>query len=133
MAVKENVAELYYNKLRNTTNPGVVLANFFGALHDIQAGKREIIFCNRLLKIYGRFLVYFALLDTARNDFSDFNGGELYAYLEKVCRGRFENAYGTGATPSSTVDLSRMIKNMIKELEKAKPIELPDNFLEDED
>jgi hypothetical protein len=64
----ENLAEYYFEKLPQDTNPGLLLAKFFCQVMDTEVTKSEIMMFNRLIKLYGRSIPYFAILDVGGMD-----------------------------------------------------------------
>lgn len=126
---KENVAEFYYEKLKASTNPGLILATLYKELLNRQITKSEIIMYNRLVKIFGRFTVFFATLDLANvTKLSDVPYGLLY----KICKDRLERMSQNDITAASSTDLNKEITSMEKEQEKMKhhKIKVTKNMME---
>ncbi len=124
MGEMENQAEFYYEKLKTSTNPGQTLLEFFREITGREAGRSEIIMINRLIKLFGRFTVYFSIMDLSRIHNL---GEELYPLLYTICKGRFERIHTESFMPSHE-SLDRTITNLEKEAEKAekvKKIKLP--------
>jgi len=59
----ENLAEYYYDQLQTTTNVGLTMAKFYSGIFGTEISRSIIITMNRLIKMFGRFTVYFAILD----------------------------------------------------------------------
>ena len=90
MTENENLSDLYYERLSSTTNPGTVLARFMGELIDRPINKSHIIMMNKMVKNYGRFLVFFSILDLS--DVRDL-GENIYPLMSAICKRRFEKAH----------------------------------------
>ena len=116
----ENIAELFYSKLKGSPNPGVVLAQFYSALIGTEIGRSEIIKFNMLLKTFGRSTVFFAIIDASRvESFSEFP----YGLLFKICKDRLEASLGQDLTASSFDSLDKRITETQKEMGRVKSID----------
>lgn len=126
MGEMENQAEFYYEKLKITTNPGQVLLEFFREMTSLVAGRAEIIMINRLIKMFGRFTVYFALMDLSKIEKLE---GNLYPLLYTICKNRFERIHNDTFSPAHE-SLVREINLLEKEAEKirktASKMKVPD-------
>jgi len=112
----ENLAELYYERLRTTTNPGATLANFMCELTGKEPSKSYVIQINKLIRIFDRYNVFFSIIDLSNvRDLKD----NIYPLLYTICRGRFEKQH-----QSSTVvqfnKLDKELRDIGKDIEKAK-------------
>jgi hypothetical protein len=112
----ENVADLYYERLSSSTNPGLVLAQFFGNVFDRRITRNEVILFNRLLKIYGRFVVYFSILDMS--SMTEINFDSLYPLLSYFAKKRLDQKYGIVLVESQ--DLNKVALSLEKQIEKQK-------------
>ena len=118
MGEMENQAEFYYEKLKISVNPGQVLLEFFREMTDKEAGRAEIIMINRLIKMFGRFTVYFAIMDLSKYQ-SDQLNGNLYPLLYTICKSRFEKIHNDTFSPAHE-SLAREIASLEKEAEKVR-------------
>jgi len=84
----ENLAEYYFEKLPQDSNPGLLLAKFFCQCMDTTVSKSEIIVFNRLIKLYGRTIPYFAILDVGGME--TVNLDNPFAILAYFCKKRIE-------------------------------------------
>jgi hypothetical protein len=118
----ENLADIYYEKLSTTTNPGLVLAQFYRDVSNKPMTKSEIIMFNKLIKTFGRFIVYFSIVDLANTDIK----GNPIALFHTVCKNRLEKKYGIvlNLEESLEKEINRMDK-AIKAQETTK-LEIPD-------
>lgn len=126
----ESLAELFYARLRTSTNPGLVLSQFYAALLSKDIGRSEIMKFNVLVKIFGKSTVFFAIIDISRNDtITDFP----YGLLFKICKDRLESTLHTEITSSSFDSLERLINETQKDISKVKKIdpEKASKFLDD--
>ena len=116
MSEMENMAEFYYEKLKVTTNAGLDLAHFFKEVTGKEAGRSEIIMINRLIKFFGRFTVYFSILDLSKIEKLE---GNLYPLLYTICKSRFEKSHDAVFSAASE-SLDKFLKELDKEREAAK-------------
>lgn len=114
----ENEAEFYYEKLKISTEPGKVIREFYRHMLDKDTGKSEIIMINRLVKMFGRFTVYFGIMDLSKYQ-SDQLNGNLYPLLYTICKNRFEKIH-TETFSVSHESLDKYLKEIQKEREKAQ-------------
>ena len=110
----ENQSEFYYEKLKNSQTPNTVLMEFFHEITGRDIGRSEIIMINKLLKLFGRFTLFFSIMDLTKVRSLE---GNLYALLYTICRGRFENAHSTD-TVVAFESLDRELNALEKQLEK---------------
>jgi len=118
MGDMENQAEFYYEKLKSQANPGLVLLEFFREMTGLEGGRSEIIMINRLIKLFGRFTVYFSIMDLSKNDKLSASGN-LYSLLYTICRSRFEKIHSDTFSPAYE-SLERVIGLIEKEAEKVR-------------
>jgi hypothetical protein len=113
----ENVAELFYAKLEKTQSPGKVLAEFFTSIAGRPCTSSDKIMINGLIKIFGRFTVYFSIMSLSHisGNMSD----NVYGYLYSSCMKRFERLHSETSIPAYE-NLSKDIETMSKEIEKIK-------------
>lgn len=111
----ENQAEFYYEKLKNSPSPGTVLCEFYTEITNKEYGRSEIIMINKLVKVFGRFTVYFAIMDLSH--IVDKMGNNVYGFLYSSCKRRFERSH-IDSTVSAYESLSREVTSMSKEIER---------------
>lgn len=116
MGEMENQAEFYYEKLKATTNSGQVLLEFFREMTNKDAGRSEIILINRLVKMFGRFTVYFAIMDLSKYDKLE---GNLYPLLYTICKSRFEKIHDETFSQAHE-SLDKFLRDVAKEREKVQ-------------
>lgn len=121
----ENIVELYYERLKSTTNAGQLLSQFYGELTGKVIGKAEVIMFNRLLKVFGRFTVFFSTLELGKYEEIQ---GVPYALLYTICKNRFEREFQDSPSASST-NLDRALTALEKEIERVSKskIKFPDS------
>lgn len=117
MGEMENQAEFYYEKLKVSINPGQVLLEFFREMTNKEAGRAEIIMINRLIKMFGRFTVYFAIMDLSK--YEGRLDDNIYPLLYTICKGRFERIHVETFSVSHE-SLDKYLKEIEKERQKAK-------------
>jgi len=111
----ENSSEFYYEKLRKADNPGVILASFYCVLYDIEVTRSEVIMMNKLVKTFGRFVVYFSILDMVGSKPSQLDTP--YPYLFEICKRRFEITH-LDSTIQARESLDKYLANIDEEMEK---------------
>lgn len=92
MPEMENTAEFYYEKLKTATDPGRILSALFSSLYSVETTRTIIIMCNKLIKVFGRFTLFFAILDMA-GSYPDLTDNP-YPLLYTICKRKFEAAHG---------------------------------------
>ncbi len=119
-STSENLAELFFSKLKTSQTPGVILAQFYGALFNVEYGKSEIIKLSKLTKVFGRNSVFFAIIDlTKGSDFTEFP----YGLIHYICRTKLERNLGAEVTSASFDSLDRSITEAKKEILKVRKID----------
>jgi len=114
MGEMENKAEFYYEKLKSNVEPSVVLREFFTEITGMPVGRTEIIMINKFLKIFGRFTLFFAIMDLANvRELT----GSLHGLLYAICKSRFEKTHGA-SNVQAFVSLDKQISNLQKQKEK---------------
>lgn len=113
----ENSSEFFYEKLKGSESPGVILASLYASLYEIQPSRREVIMCNKLVKVFGRFTVFFSIIDMA-GSYPE-NVENPYALLYTICKRKFESAH-TDATVQSRQSLQPYVKDIQKNIDKLK-------------
>ena len=118
--ITENLAELFFSKLKTATNSGVVLAQFYGALMGIEVGRSEIINFSKLAKVFGRTSVFFAIIDISRKEsFPEFP----YGLLHTICRSKLEKTLEIDGSMPAQFSLEKLINSMEKEISTTKRID----------
>jgi hypothetical protein len=113
----ENTSEFFYEKLKSTDSPGTILASLYSTLYDISPSRKEVIMCNKLVKVFGRFTVFFSILDMA-GSYPD--GVENpYPLLYTICKRKFESAH-VDATVQARQSLDPYVDSLRKDLERIK-------------
>jgi hypothetical protein len=115
--MEENIAEFYYNELTkvNSKSAGKILLGMYCSIFDIEKpGRSIIIMINKLVKIYNRYIVFFAITSVALNP--DFNPNVAnYALFTHICNKRFEKR-----TDIANVESMKYTDSYIKRVEKKK-------------
>lgn len=120
----ENISEFYYERLQTTTNPGLELARMFGSVFERDVGKSELILFNRLLRLYSRFTLYFAILDLASMKDLDFNN--LFPIISYFCKKRLEQRQNSPLISFESLEKNVLaLEKMVRRQEKQKLIARP--------
>lgn len=116
MGEMENKAEFYYEKLKSNVDPAITLREFFTEITGRPVGRVEIIMINRLLKIFGRFTLFFSIMDLSNvRDLRE----NLYGILYTICRNRFEKSHVDGNVRAFE-PLNKELASIRKQMEKIK-------------
>lgn len=118
----ENLYNYYYEQLPKTTNPGRLLTEFFVRLFDLEQKptRSDFILINRLVKIFGRFIVFFSLVDVAgRENITATSVRDVYGYLFTVCKSKITQQIEPDAY-ASQVNLEPIVNKYIKQIEENK-------------
>lgn len=113
----ENSSEYYYNQLAKDDQPGKILAAFYCTLYDIEITRSEIMMCNKLVKVFGRFIVFSAILSAAKSNPKPLENP--YPYIFEICRARFETTH-LDSSIQARERLDRYIENIDEEIERMK-------------
>jgi hypothetical protein len=117
--ITENVAEFYYEKLKDTTTPGKLLMKFYRDLLEKPVGVPEIILFNKLVKIFGKYTVFFSVLDLVNVETIT----SLYGILFSICKDRLEKL-NIVDTSASSVNLNKLVANFQKDADEMNQAKL---------
>jgi len=124
MAIKqtENLAELYFARLRTESNSGLILAQFYSMISGKDFTRSEIILMNRLIKVFGKNSVFMAIVDISKVEgrFDEFP----YGLLFKICRDRLENSLQAEMTTGSYESLDKRLSEFSKEMGSVKKVDV---------
>lgn len=84
MELEENLAEKWKTALETTDNPGAVLSSMVKTVLDVK--ENHIITLRKLIKVYGRIAVYYAILDSVGIEIT----GDPFKLLAYFCKKRLE-------------------------------------------
>lgn len=112
----ENIASHYFQQLQTSKNPTAVLVALLVAIFDIIPEGRHYSAVGKLVKLYGRYTVFFSILDLAKIENLDLNSS-LYPLLAKICQKRFERSIEQDDYPAYQ-SLDGFISQMKKLLEE---------------
>lgn len=115
MSDMENNAEFFYEKLKSQLNPGPVLLEFYKEITGRNDGL-GIIMVNKLIKMFGRFTTYFAIIELAKYDKLE---GNVFPLLLTICKNRFERIHDTVFSISHE-SLDKHLRDLDKEREQAR-------------
>jgi hypothetical protein len=113
----ENSADFYYEKLTKSLTPGSVVAALYCSTYSKEVGRSEIIMFNKLIKMFGRNIVFFSVIDMAGS--MPEPPDEPYPYIYAICKRRFELAHGESTTQSRE-PLDKFINDINRQIEKVK-------------
>lgn len=118
---QENIAELFFSRLKVAPVPGAVLAQFYGAITGKQVGRSEMIMLGKLCKIYGRSSVFFSIIEVSRlNDLEEFP----YGYIFAICKNKLQKSTEAEISTASMQSLAKLITTLEDEVSKVKKIDI---------
>lgn len=120
----ENISEFFYEKLKSSTNPGVVLAQFYAEILDRESGRSEIIMLNKLIKVFGRFSVFFAIMNLV--NVQSLGEGFPYGLLFTICKSSLERKSDTEVDVATSKNLSKEVERMRDAIEKTTGVKVTD-------
>jgi hypothetical protein len=113
----ENIADLYYEKLEKAESPGKLLAKFYEGICDKPGSIQNIVLFNKLVKVYGKYIPFFAILDLYSFD------GEVtspYGLLSFYCKRRMEQKMAVVVLNDAYKPLDGNINKILEQIEKQK-------------
>lgn len=116
MGEMENLAEFYYEKLKTSTNPVIEIGHIFKTAIGRDGTRGDFMMLNRLIKMFGRFTVFFSVMDLSKIERLE---GNLFPLLYTICSNRFEKSHGAEASPALQ-SLDKMVEKIEKDREKLK-------------
>ncbi len=115
--MEEELAQRFYEKLTNKeSNPGVILTQLYCVFYEFEFNSKLIPQFARLVKIYGRNLVFMALLDLFNVDNVDH--AHIMGFITFLVKKRFEEKN----LITETEDLSAKFSELLVEIRKAKKL-----------
>jgi hypothetical protein len=109
--VEENLVNVYKKQMEENINPGYILSLFYCELFDLgKPGPVLIGTITRLVKLYGREIVFYSILDMT--DMENLDHNNIIRLLSYFCK-----KHALQEAPSKYDDLS-------KDLEKLKSLQL---------
>lgn len=89
----ENIAEHFLGQLETSTNPGATLSQFYISIAEIPYNNRLIPTMNKLVTIYGRRRVFYAILSIANSNLED--PYKVFGLLSHICKKSLEESHET--------------------------------------
>jgi hypothetical protein len=116
----ENIAEMFFSRLKVAPNAGVVLAQFYSNVMGLDVGRSEIILFNKLVKLFGKTSVFFSIIDASRIETPT---AFPYGLLFKICKTKLEKSLELDIALTSMMSLERRITDLEKDIAKVKRID----------
>jgi len=108
----ENIAGEYLTKLKNSSTPGVDLVHFLCEMFGLTPKSSQYAMMNKLIKLYGRNLVFYAVTDMYWVENIDLSKS-LFPLLRYFCKKRFKNDNSESET-SSLEDIIALLQKSVK-------------------
>jgi hypothetical protein len=116
--MKENIVQDYYQKLIQSETPHLILASFYTALFDKELQNSEWGMLRRLIKLYGREVVFDALVRTASSTTVD-TSKSLWPYVNSVAIGLTDTA---NKVTKQSIETNKTIDRTIILIQELKQI-----------
>jgi hypothetical protein len=109
----EGIITSYQSRLASDNNPGLLLTRFYLEAHQLPSSSLQgfIPIINKLVRLYGRNIVFYAIVTTTDMEVDHKNAYRLLSYL---CKKQVQES------ESETVSLSDTIKKLSSRIEKVK-------------
>lgn len=122
----ENVSEFFYEKLKDSKNPGVVLAQFYAEILERESGRSEIIMLNKLIKVFGRNSVFFAIMNLI--NVQNLGEGFPYGLIFTICKSSLERKSNTEVDIAISKNLSKDVEKIREAIDKTKSVTVSDKL-----
>jgi len=121
----ENNADFYYEKLGETSNPGPVIAKFYESTFDLSYSVKHTIMFNKLVKMYGKYIPFFAVLDLFSYETVEISEN-MFGLLSYYCKKRMEQKTELVVLNDAYKNLDKLAKETLVRIEsqKEKPIKI---------
>lgn len=130
----ENLVDFYLKQLKDTNNAGKVLYTFYVSLFNAKPNMSVLKQFHRMNKVYGRYRVFFALIDIHDSHVSrgkQFITENPYPLIVHVIKSSVRSEYA-GEMESNKRSLDGYIEEFKKHIEQKKIFDIPDSFEGDE-
>jgi hypothetical protein len=115
----ENTADLYYEKLGSTDKPGGVLAKFYEEIFSRPYSVQDIILFNKLVRVYGKYIPYFAILDLFSYEKAEI-GDNMFGLLSYYCKKRLEQKTEVAVLNDAYKNLDTVADKVLERIEQLK-------------
>lgn len=121
----ENIVDLYYEKLEKADKPGTLLARFYESVFDRPTSFQNAITFGKLVKVYGRYIPFFAILDLHAYEKAEITSN-MYPLLAHFCKKRLEQKTATVVLSDSYRNLETLVDRIQEKIDtqKENPVEI---------
>lgn len=122
--IEEELAQYFYDKLlQPKANPGLILSQFYATFYKLELDQKLIGQLGRLVKLYGRNMVFLALLDVF--DIDEVKHEHIIGLITYLVKDRLVSRFAH----QENIDLTGSIEQTMKDLKKVQknPAEEVDN------
>lgn len=127
MPDQEGIIFQYKKLVEEATNPGYIITMFYSALFNITTDNSTIGMFSKLVKVYGREVVFYAVLDMT--DMENLDHSSIIRLLSYFCKKRISQDPQSKYTDlSKELDRLKVIETKVRE----KPLKIKDPFREKE-
>jgi len=122
----ENISDQFLNEINTTSNPAVVLTSLYCKLYDLTNFATYIKIFGKLVKVYSRKNIFFAILDTY--DVDNFRPENPYALLTYFLKKRLEDK----VNPINRIDIKQLEFQYNSARDDLKDIVMQDPFCDED-
>jgi len=115
----ENIADLYYEKLSKDDRPGNILAKFYEVTFDVPYSIQNIVMFNKLVRIYGKYIPFFAILDLFSYEGVEIKTN-MFGLLSYYCKKRMEQKTEMVVLNDSYKSLDKSVKDILERIDEQK-------------
>jgi hypothetical protein len=87
--MEDSLVEVYLEDLKQTTNPAMVLERLYEKFFNVEFNKKRVMYFNRFITLYGKQLVFMALLDIFGMEINP--NDDIIKLLSYFCKKRVED------------------------------------------
>jgi len=128
----ENLVETTLEKLKDSTNPGRILCDLWIQLFSVRFSPHLVQQFHRLIKIYGRYRVLFAIVnlsDTYYGRYETITANNPYALIAHLCKADVKDSYASQLENSEDT-LSVYVEAYKERVNSKERIDMPQSFEE---
>lgn len=120
--MEDSLAEMYLEKIKAANNPIPLFVAFFSSLFPVDSKDFLYPIFGRLYKVYGRDILFFAILDVYSMD--EIDATSPAGILSYFCKKRLETRFEFYSLPS----LDKLADSVLHKTQKKTPIKTPKNY-----
>lgn len=131
--MSENLIDIYKTELTSSKSPSKTLRRFYWELLELEGSRSDIIMINKLLRLYGKWRVFYAIIEIYGMK-NPVLAGNTYGLFKTIIENKLkEERLPQTASDVDLTSLARKRKKLLEELkETLDKLDLPESYREDE-